>query len=112
MKGSLRQRSPGSWELTIDQGRDALGKRRRKTTTFRGAKAVAQRKLRRLLSTLDRGIDLPSEKILPRDWRRRWVREIIVPYRRQATAERCRAVLHRFPPRRTQTPRSLTRASP
>lgn len=111
MKGSLRQRSPGSWEFTIDQDRDALGKRRRKTTTVRGAKAAAQRELRRLLSTLDRGIDLPSEKIPLRDWRRRWVREIIVPHRRQATAERCRAVPHR-PPRRAQTPRALPRASP
>lgn len=41
MKGSFRQRSPGSWELTIDQGRDALGKRRRKHLTVRGTKAHA-----------------------------------------------------------------------
>ena len=33
MKGSIRQRSPGSWELTVDQGRDALGKRRRQLLT-------------------------------------------------------------------------------
>ena len=30
MKGSIPQRSPGSWELTVDQGRDALDKHRRK----------------------------------------------------------------------------------
>ena len=41
MKGSLRQRSPGSWELTVDAGRDALGKRRRRFLTLRGAKAQA-----------------------------------------------------------------------
>ena len=35
MKGSNRQRSPGSWELTIDQGRDPFGKRRRKRVTVR-----------------------------------------------------------------------------
>ena len=34
MKGSLRQRSPGSWELTVDQRHDALGKRRRKHLTY------------------------------------------------------------------------------
>ena len=33
MKGSIRQRFPGSWELTVDQGRDALGKRCRKLLT-------------------------------------------------------------------------------
>ena len=29
VKGSLRQRSTGSWELTVDLGRDPLGRRRR-----------------------------------------------------------------------------------
>ena len=29
MNGSIRRRSKNSWELTIDQGRDADGKRRR-----------------------------------------------------------------------------------
>ena len=43
MKGSLRQRSPGSWELTVDTGRDALGKRRRRFLTVRGTKAQVQR---------------------------------------------------------------------
>ena len=28
MKGSIRQRSPGSWELTIDLGRGAPGRGR------------------------------------------------------------------------------------
>ncbi len=56
MKGSLRQRSPGSWELTFDLGRDTFGKRRRKHLTVRGSKAHAQRELRCLLTTLDRGI--------------------------------------------------------
>ena len=40
MKGSLRQRSPGSWELTVDLGRDPLGRRRRKHLTVRGTKAL------------------------------------------------------------------------
>ena len=82
MKGSILQRSPRSWELTIDLGRDALGKRRRKFLTGRGTKARAQRELRRRLSTLDKGIDLPSEKIFLRDWLHRWMDEIIVPHRR------------------------------
>ena len=29
MKGSIRQRSPGSWELTVDLGRNAKSKRQR-----------------------------------------------------------------------------------
>ncbi len=41
MKGSLHQRSPGSWELIVDLRRDAFGKRRRKHLTVRGARAPA-----------------------------------------------------------------------
>ena len=44
MKGSLRQRSAGTWELTVDLGRDAFGRRQRRFFTVRGTKAQAQRK--------------------------------------------------------------------
>ena len=88
MKGSLRQRSVGSWELTIDLERDALGKWRRKFLTVRGTKAQARRKLREILSILDRGIDLPAENILLRDWLDRWIADVITPHRRQRTKER------------------------
>ncbi len=93
MKGSLRQRSLGSWELTIDTGRDALGKRQRRSVTVRGAKALAQRKLRELLTSLDKGIALPAEKILLRDWLDRWMQERIIPHRRQNTKERYQGII-------------------
>ena len=63
MKGSLRQRSPGSWEITVDLGRDPLGRRRRRFATVRGTKAHAQRRFRELLSTLDRGVGLPDGRL-------------------------------------------------
>ena len=40
MKGSIRQRTQGSYELTIDLGRDALGKRRRKYVTVQGTNST------------------------------------------------------------------------
>jgi hypothetical protein len=92
MKGSIRQRSPGSWELTVDLGRDALGQRQRRFLTVRGTKAQAQRKLRELLSTLDKGLALPGGKILLRDWLDRWLAERITPNRRQGTKERYRDI--------------------
>ena len=95
MKGSLRQRSPGSWELTIDTGRDALGRRQRKFVTVQGTKAQAQRRLRELLSILDKGLGLPAEKILLRDWLDRWVQEIVAPNRRQRTKERYQGIITR-----------------
>ena len=93
VKGYLRQRSPGSWELTIDTGRDALGRRQRKFVTVQGTQA--QRKLRELLSILDKGLGLPAEKILLRDWLDRWMQEIIAPNRRQRTKERYQGIITR-----------------
>ena len=61
---------------------------------MRGSKAKAQRELRKLLSTLDRGIDIPDDRITLRDWLSRWMREVIEPHRRQATMERYRAIIN------------------
>ena len=49
MKGRIRRRSKNSWELTIDVGRDAQGRRQRKFLSVQGKKADAERKLRRSL---------------------------------------------------------------
>ena len=40
MNGSIRQRSAGSWQFTVDLGRDSRAKRRRKWLTVRGTKAL------------------------------------------------------------------------
>ena len=50
MNGSIRSRGKGTWELTIDLGKDASGKRRRKFVNVKGTKAHAQQKLRELLT--------------------------------------------------------------
>ena len=95
MKGSLRQRSPGSWELRVDLGRDAFGKRQRKSKTVRGTKTHAQLVLRQMLTALDKGIGLTTEKILLRDWLDRWMSERIIPHRRQRTKERYQEIIDR-----------------
>ncbi len=96
MNGSLRQRSPGSWELTIDTGRGALGRRERRYVTVRGTKAQAQRKLREFLSAVDKGIGLPpTGELLLRDWFDRWMAERITPLRRQRTKERYQEIIDR-----------------
>ena len=95
MKGSIRQRSAGTWELTVDQGRDGLGRRQRRFVTVRGTKAQAQRRLRELLSTIDRGLDLPPDKVLLRDWLQRWLREVVAPTRRRGTYERYECCVRR-----------------
>src|SRR5262249_42626863 len=55
MKGSMRQRSPGSWELAFDLGTGPDGKRRQKFVTGRGGKREAQAELNRILAELQSG---------------------------------------------------------
>ena len=54
MNGSIRNRGKGTWERTVDLGRDSGGKRKRKFVNVKGTKTQAQQKLRELLTSLDR----------------------------------------------------------
>jgi hypothetical protein len=51
MAGSLRQRSPGVWELRVYIGRDSAGRVRHKYATFEGTKRAAEREPARLVTT-------------------------------------------------------------
>jgi|GEM_PF-897004 len=50
MAGSIRQRSPGVWELRVYLGRDNVGRVRHQYTTFAGTKRAAERELARLVT--------------------------------------------------------------
>ena len=50
MKGSLRERRPGVWELRVFLGRDPAGRVRQRSESFRGGKREAQRALARLVA--------------------------------------------------------------
>ena len=87
MKGRVRQRSPGSWEISYELGRDSFGKRCRGSVTVRGTKAQAQRELREILTAIDQGQDPTPADISLREWLNRWMSEVIIPNRRQRTQE-------------------------
>jgi integrase len=56
MSGHIRARGPGAWELKYDIGPDPVtGKRRIRYATAHGSKSDARRKLRELLSAVDKG---------------------------------------------------------
>ena len=53
MAGSIRQRAdrgPDAWELRVFVGRDARGRVRHRSITFRGTKRAAERELARLVT--------------------------------------------------------------
>ncbi len=76
MKGHIRARGAGSWELKYDIGRDPLtGRRVSKYATVHGSKLDAQRELRRLLKTVDDGIHSDPGKLTVADWLNQWLDE-------------------------------------
>ncbi len=63
MSGSLRQRSPGTWQLRVFEGVDEIsGKKRYRSKTFRGTKREAQKALNALVAEVDRGAVAPAAK--------------------------------------------------
>jgi len=63
MKGSIRQKSKGSWQLQIYTGTGSDGKPRRHFETVRGRKGDAQRRLTELLASLDKGVYTPPGRL-------------------------------------------------
>lgn len=77
MKGHIRQRSLGSWEIRYDFGTDpATGKRRVATSTVRGNRKDAQIELRRLLRTLDTGEHIDPTRLSVGDWLEQWLETV------------------------------------
>jgi len=59
MRGSIREKTKGSWQIQIYTGTGPDGKPRRHFETVRGRKGDAQRRLTELLSSLDKGVYTP-----------------------------------------------------
>ena len=99
MTGSIRKRSPGSWELTIDLGRDANGKRIRRYSSVKGTKKQADQRLRELLTELDGGVVPFTGRVMMRDWLDRWMSDCVEGHLSQATQDRYRgAVINHLTP--------------
>ena len=63
MKGSIRKKGEEYYQIQIYTGKGPDGKQRRYFEPFRGPIKAAQVRLRELLTTLDKGIPLPSGKM-------------------------------------------------
>jgi len=74
MKGSIRQRSKGSWEICLDAGRDpATGKRLRHFESVKGTKKDAQKRLHELLLSVDQGSFIKPKRITLGEWLDDWL---------------------------------------
>ena len=71
--GSLEQRSPGRWRVTVPLSRHPVtGKRRRRRFTVRGTKRDAQAALIKALHERDHGGVDPNE-VTTGEWLARWI---------------------------------------
>ncbi|GAI62261.1 unnamed protein product [marine sediment metagenome] len=78
MEGSIRQRSKGSWEITIDAGRDpATGKRQRHFESVKGTKRDAQQRLHELLLSVEQGVYIKPTRISLGEWLGDWLNSYV-----------------------------------
>ncbi len=73
MKGHIRKRGKSSWEIAIDLGRDAQGKRRQKFHTVRGTKRDAQHRLNEILHELDTGTYVEPQNMTVAEFLAKWL---------------------------------------
>jgi integrase len=74
MKGYIRQRSKGRWEITIDTGRDpSTGKRLRHFESVKGRKVDAQNRLAELLVSIEKGSYVKPKRVTVSEWLQDWV---------------------------------------
>jgi integrase len=84
VRGSITQRSPGSWSLILDLGHElnpetGTLQRKQKWHTFRGTKKDAQAKLTELLRAVNRGEYVETSKLTFGEWLTEWLDKAIKP---------------------------------
>jgi len=73
MKGSIRQKSKGSWQLQVYTGVGPDGNAKRYFETVRGRKGDAQKRLTELLSSLDKGVLIPVGRLTVAEHLHHWL---------------------------------------
>ncbi|MCP4607535.1 MAG: site-specific integrase [Planctomycetes bacterium] len=96
MNGSIEKRKNQSWKLTVELGRDENGKRLRKYETVRGPKKEAERRLRELLTNLDKGIPINMSKANVGEFLGQWLRDYAETNTSPRTVEGYKGVVNRY----------------
>lgn len=101
MKGSIRQRAKGSWEICIDVGRDpATGRRLRHFESVKGTKGAAHQRLAQLLVELENsGYVRTPRNLTVADYLKSWLHDYVELNCAPKTIESYRSVveLHIIP---------------
>jgi len=94
VRGHLTKRSPNSWTMVLEFGRDpATGKRRQQWTTVKGPRPDAERKLAELLHQVDTGAFVKPTKLTLSAFLEQWLRDYAATNVRPRTFEGYRTVV-------------------
>lgn len=88
MRGTLIQRSKGSWTIILDVGRDPVtGKRKQHTETVRGAKRLPEKRLAELIHEANNGVYIKSAKATVGEFLQQWLQDYAANRVRATTLE-------------------------
>ncbi len=96
MKGSIKQRSKGTWRLRYDGPPDASGRRTQVSETVRGTKKDADTVLRERLVNIDRGTFMPKRKETVGTFLERWLEIYAASNTTLRTQQGYRGVITRY----------------
>ena len=87
-RGSIKQRSPGSWSIVVELHRDPVtGKRKQKRETIRGTKREAGKRLAELLYQLNTGAYVDPSNQLLAAYVEGWLKDYVWPNLAPITAQ-------------------------
>ena len=88
MRGHIRRRSPGSFEIIFELGRDPqTGRRKQQSVSYKGNKKGAEARLSELLHQLDTGMMVKPQKLTVSDFLRLWLHDYAATQVRARTLE-------------------------
>ncbi|MFC1967418.1 tyrosine-type recombinase/integrase [Chloroflexota bacterium] len=95
MRGHVRKRG-NNWAVVIELPRDAAsGRRKQKWIPVKGTKRDAERKLRDVLHTMDKGIYLEPNKVSLGEWLRQWLNDYVSIHTTDRTQESYSSIVER-----------------
>jgi integrase len=95
MRGHIRQKSKGSWQIQIYAGIGPDGKYRRHFETVHGLKSTAQKRLNELLVSLEKGIYPPPGRLTVAEYLHNWLEGYVKTNCSQRTLDGYQSIIER-----------------
>ncbi len=88
MKGTIIQRSKGSWSIVFDAGKDSVtGKRKQSWHTVKGTKRDAERELRNIIGSMENDTYIKPNRLTVGEWLLQWYENYVMIHETEGTQE-------------------------